>query len=208
MIKKILAGFILLFIIGCSQKSSLTNASNLTANAIHSKIYKAVQDNNLDDADNLFLSLDAQYPSSIYIKPDLLILFLAHMQNEEYKLAKFYIGEYEKRFAGIEEIPWCEYQKIKADFFDYQNAYTDQGKLLNLIEKCKHFKENFSSSKYIYEVNTIHAKALLTKKYLDDKIYKLYKKLDKPKAAKQYKTAIPKNSKEPVVPWYKKIFYW
>jgi len=56
------------------------------------------------------------------------------------------------------------------------------------------------------EVNTIYIKTLLTKLYLDDKIYKLYKKLDN--KAKIKKPKIPKNSIPPYIPWYKKIFYW
>ncbi len=195
-----------LFFFGCSNKNKIQK--NQTAIAIHSQIQKAVQNNNLDNADNLLLNLEAKYPGSIFIKTDLLILYLAHLNYGDYELAKFYLTQYEKRFAGIAEIPWCEYQKIKIDFLSYQNAYTNQGKILDIINECKNYKLTYPNSKYIYEVNTIYVKALLTKRYLDDKIYKLYKKESKIKAALKYKTEIPKNSKPPYVPWYKKIFYW
>ena len=85
---------------------------------------------------------------------------------------------------------------------------TSQKHLLDLIDSCKKYISKYPNSNYIYEVNTILAKDNLTKKYLDDKISKLYKKLDKPKAANLYKTTIPKNSKKPYIPWYKKLFYW
>jgi len=199
--------FLLFFLLlGCSSKNKIEK--NLTANALHSKIYKAVNKNYLDNADDLFLALEAQHPGSIYIKTDLLILYLAHLNQEEYELAKFYLNQYEKRYAGIEEIPWCEYQKIKIDFLSYQNAYTNQGKILDLIKKCEEYKLKYPHSNFIYEVNTIYLKALLTNKYLNDKIYRLYKKEGKLKAAEKYKTDIPKDSKPPLVPWYKKIFYW
>jgi len=200
----LILSFGLLFL-GCTSKNK--TEKNLTANAIHSKIYKAINTNYLDEADNLFLTLEAEHPGSIYIKTDLMSLYLAHLKYEDYELAKFYLDQYEKRFASLEEIPWCEYQKIKIDFLSYQNAYTNQGKVLKIINKCKEYKIKYPNSRYLYEVNTIYLKALLTNKYLDDKIYKLYKNEGK-KAALEYKTNIPKNSKPPKVPWYKKIFYW
>ena len=128
--------------------------------------------------------------------------------SQEFELAKFYLDEYKKRYATLQEIPWVEYQKIKVDFLAYQNAYTNQKHLLDLINKCKEYIFKYPSSNYIYEVNTILSKANLTKKYFNDKISKLYKKLNKPKAENLYKTTIPKNSKDSYIPWYKKLFYW
>lgn len=206
MFKKLLFLPLLLFI-GCSTKD-VAHYENLTALSWHQKIYKDIKENNLDQADEDFISLQAEHPKSIYIKSDLLSLFLAYKKEKKFKLAKFYLNEYKKRYATLKEIPWIEYQKIKIDFLAYQNAYTNQKHLLDLINECKKYISTYPNSNYAYEVSTILAKANLTKKYLDDKISKLYKKLDKPKAANLYKTTIPKNSKEPYIPWYKKLFYW
>ncbi len=206
MFKKLLFLPLLLFI-GCSTKD-VAHYENLTALSWHQKIYKDIKENNLDQADEDFISLQAEHPKSIYIKSDLLSLFLAYKKEKKFKLAKFYLNEYKKRYATLKEIPWIEYQKIKIDFLAYQNAYTNQKHLLDLINECKKYISTYPNSNYVYEVSTILAKANLTKKYLDDKISKLYKKLDKPKAANLYKTTIPKNSKEPYIPWYKKLFYW
>jgi outer membrane protein assembly factor BamD len=207
MTKKTLLILPLLFFLGCSNKS-LNKAENLTALKWHNKIYKDIQNENLDQADDDFISLEAEHPSSIYIKTDLINLFLAHQTIEEYDLALFYLKEYERRYATLQEYPWIEYQKIKLNYLKYQNAYTDQEKILDLIRMCKNYLHNYPASNFKPEVNTILAKAELTNKYLDDKISKLYKKLEKEKASKLYKTKIPKNSKPPVIPWYKKIFYW
>ena len=154
------------------------------------------------------MSLEADFPASIYIKSDLLALYLAHLHIQEYDLAKFYLNQYEKRFASSKEIPWCEYQKIKMDFLKYDHAYTNQKALLDLIKECQEYKINFPNSTFLPEVNTIYVKALLTNQYLNAKIYKLYKKLYGEKEAQSYKTQIPKNSLPPHVPWYKKIFCW
>ena len=206
MTKKILLIPMFLFL-GCSTKN-VSHSENLTALSWHYKIYKDLQDSNLDQADEDFISLEAEHPSSIYIKIDLINLFLAHQQVQEYDLALFYLNEYEKRYATPEEIPWIEYQKIKLNFLKYDNAYTNQKQLLDLIAMCKDFLKHYNNSSFTPEVSTILAKAELTNKYLNDKISKLYKKLDKPKASKLFKTKIPKNSKPPVIPWYKKLFYW
>ena len=207
MTKKTLLILPLLFFMGCSSKN-VTKAENLTALKWHNKIYKDLQNANLDQADSDFISLEAEHPTSIYIKTDLLNLYLAHLSISEYDLALFYLNEYEKRYATLEEYPWVEYQKIKVNYFKYDNAYTDQQMLLNLIAMCKNYLKNYPASSFKPEVSTILAKAELTNKYLDAKISKLYKKLGKDKASKLYETKIPKDSKPPVIPWYKKLFYW
>ncbi|GAX88110.1 outer membrane protein assembly factor BamD [Lebetimonas natsushimae] len=206
MLKKTLLLLPFLFL-ACSNKN-VVHYENLTALKWHNRIAKDVKSNNLDQADDDFLSLEAEHPASPYIKTDLIILALAHANIGEFKVAKFYLNQYEKRFASSKEIPWLEYEKIKFDFIKYNNPYTNQKDLLDLIDNCKKYLKYYPNSQFKYEVNTILAKAELTKKYLNDKIYKLYKKLDKPKAAKEFKTDIPKNSEPPYVPWYKKIFYW
>jgi len=207
MTKKILILFLPLALFwGCSSKRA--ELSNLTALKWHKQIYKDIRNGNLDSADDDFLSMQVEHPNSIYVKIDLLNLYMAHLANKEYVLAKFYINEYEKRFASAQEIPWIEFQKIKVDFLKYQNAYTDQKAILDLIKEAKTYLNDYPNSHFTPEVSTILAKAELTKKYLDAKISKLYNKLDKPKAAKQYETKIPKHSEPPYVPWYKKLFYW
>ena len=206
MIKKLLLALLLLFLVGCANKT--TDKEFNTDLQIHEQIKKDLTNGALDKADNDFISLEANYPGSPYIKSDLLALFLAHLQNQDYILAKFYLNQYEKRFASINEIPWCEYKKIKIEFLKYKNAYTNQTQILNILNMCKTFQESYPNSEFLPEVNTIYIKAYLTKEYLDKKIAKLYKKLDKPKAANFYNTKIPKNSQPPVIPWYKKLFYW
>jgi len=203
MYKKILLLLPLLFL-ACSHKPKPEEFQN--ALQIHQQLRKDVKENELDNADNDLMNLEAEFPSSFYIKSDLLILSLAHLENKDFILAKFYLNQYEKRFASSKEIPWCEYQKIKIDFLSYQKAYTDQKHLLDIIKECKKYKLTFPNSIFLPEVNTIYVKALLTNQYLNAKIYKLYKKLDK--NASIYKTNIPKNSIPPKVPWYKKLFYW
>jgi outer membrane protein assembly factor BamD len=203
--RKLLFLIPLALFLGCSSKEIAPESTPL---GIHNQIYYAINHNNLDNADNLLLDLEASFPGSIYIKEDLLSLYYAHLNAEDYQLAKFYLDQYEKRFASPKEIPWCEYQKIKIDFLSYHNAYTNEKKLLELINECERYKLNYKDSNFLPEVNTIYVKALLTRQYLNDKIYKLYKKEGKKEAAQKYKTSVPKESTPPQIPWYKKLFYW
>ncbi len=208
MIKKLILPIIgILIITGCSKNPSVSKDYK-TSLINHIQIKKDINNANLDRADNDFMSLEADFPASIYIKSDLLALYLAHLSNEEYDLARFYLNQYEKRFASSEEIPWCEYQKIKMDFLKYDHSYTNQQALLDLINECKKYKINFPNSTFLPEVNTIYIKTLLTNQYLNDKINKLYKKLYGKKYVIKNKTKIPSNSIPPYVPWYKKLFYW
>jgi len=94
------------------------------------------------------------------------------------------------------------------NYLKYESPYTNQEMVLNIITMCNNYLKKYPNSNYSPEVSTILAKVELTNKYLDAKINKLYKKLDKAKAAKLYEVKIPKNSKPPVIPWYKKLFYW
>ena len=206
MIKKLIFASSLLFLAGCSSKPADKQFN--TDLQIHEQIKKDLNNASLDNADNDFMSLEADYPGSPYIKSDLLALYLAHLQSKDYILAKFYLNQYEKRFASINEIPWCEYKKIKIEFLKYQDAYTNQAEILNILNMCKNYRQDYPNSEFLPEVNTIYTKVYLTNQYLNKKISNLYKRIDKPKAAKFYNTKIPKNAKEPVIPWYKKLFYW
>jgi len=122
MYKKILFLVPIIFL-ACANKPNPHEFNNELL--IHQQLKRDVDAKLLDKADNDLINLEANFPSSPYIKSDLLILYLAHLQNGDYILAKYYINQYEKRFASASEIPWCEYQKIKIDFLSYQNAYTN-----------------------------------------------------------------------------------
>ncbi len=195
-----------LFFIGCSEKQQ--DLSKLRAITLHNKIYDAIKYDNLDKADDYFISMQTQHPTSPFIKIDLLNLYIAHLKNEDYMLANFYLEQLEKKATSVDDIKWIEYQKIKVLFLQNHNAYTNQKLILNIISKCNNYLEKYPNSPYKYQVNTILAKAQLTKEFLNDNIKKLYKRLGKEKAANSIKTEIPKDAIAPKIPWYKKIFYW
>jgi outer membrane protein assembly factor BamD len=205
-LKKIGLGLLALSLFaGCSAKKDLTNQ---TALFWHNAIYKDITTLNIDKADDDFTSLEVEHPNSIYIPTDLLVLAKTHLKNEEYQLASFYIDEYEKRYANRYEKEWCEYTKVKIEFFSLTNPYTNQKKITTTLALVNRVLNTYPNSIYKYELNTIRKKLELTQIVFDNNIANLYKRLDKPKAAKIYE----RNSTEPIIPphipWYKKIFYW
>ena len=192
-------------ITGCANNDDI---SNQTAFFWHNSIYKNVTQNNLDTADDRFTSLEIEHPNSQYIPSDLLILSKAHLDNEEYQLSEFYMNEYEKRYANRYEKEWAEYQKAKIKFFSLKNAYTNQKKIQDTLNFINNVLDRYPNSIYIYELNTMKLKLEDTQLVFDNKIAKLYTKLDKPKSAEIYKKEIDNNIIPPQIPWYKNIFYW
>ena len=181
---------------------------NQTALFWHQAIYKNVTTFNLDKADDDFTSLELEHPNSQFIPTDLLILAKAHLYNEEYDLANFYIDEYEKRYANQYEKEWCEYMKAKIQFFSFQNPYTNQKKLYNTLSFVESVINKYPNSIYNYELNTIKAKLQASKIVFNNNIAHLYKKLDKPKAAKYYEENTTEKIIPPKLPWYKQLFNW
>ena len=205
--KKVILPAIFLLFVGCSTKQD--EISDQTALFWHNKIYKSVNYMDLDKADEYLTSLELEHPQSQFIKKDLLVLYKAHKDYDDYELANFYMNEYKKRYASQNEYPWCDYKILEVDFDSITNAYTNQAKLQDLIAKTKKYKLNYPNSPYINEVNTILIKLTTTNLFFNKQISILYKKLDHPKAAKIYDNNIStKNTIPPHIPWYKAMFYW
>jgi len=190
---------------GCAKKDDV---SNQTALFWHNSIYKNITKYNLDLADDRFTSLEIEHPNSQFIPIDLLNLAIAHLYNEEFQLAEFYINEYEKRYANRYEKEWCEYQKAKIKFLSLTNAYTNQKKIDDTLKFVNTVLNNYPDSIYRFELNTIKRKLEDTKIVFNDEVSKLYTRLDKPKSAEIYKENVDKNIIPPHIPWYKSLFYW
>jgi len=204
--KKLLLIFSIFFIAGCASKNS--DISNQTALFWHQAIYKDITHYNLDNADDKFTSLEIEHPNSKFIPIDLLNLFRAHYENEEYILASFYLNEYKKRYANHSEKEWCDYTDIKLKFFSIKNSYTNQKKVLDTLSLTGKVLDRYPNSPYNYELKTIKEKLLDTKIVFNNRIANLYKKLDKPKAAQLYYNENNNSIIKPTIEWYKKIFYW
>jgi outer membrane protein assembly factor BamD len=205
--KIVFVAFIAFLIIGCADKNR--EISNQTALTWHKIIFNNLTSIDLDLADDAFTSLEVEHPVSKFIPIDMLQLSIAHAKNQEFELATFYMQEFKKRYASFEDKEWADYMISKYKFLSIKEAYTNQQGVNEAINYVNSTIQTYPNSIYNYELNTIKAKLEITKKLFRQNISNLYKRIDKPKSAKIYKTDINKsNIIPPYIPWYKKLFYW
>jgi len=167
---------------------------------------------NLEEADNLYTSLSSEHISSPLLPEAMIMLSQAHMQEEEYLLANFYLDEYIKRYGNEERSEYARYMKIKANFESFPNPNRNQQLLLDTIEQTKEFVKKYPDSKYRPMVETMLVKLKLGEYFLIKNIADLYTRIDKPKAAKVYQekfdNSVVKNANmiKPDIPWYRSWF--
>lgn len=142
----------------------------------------------------------------------MLILAQAHMQEEEYLLANFYLDEYIKRFGTLKKSEYARFMKIKANFESFPNPNRNQQLLLDTMRQTKEFVDKYPDSKYRPMVETMYVKLKLGEHFMIKNIADLYTRIDKPEAAKYYQDQFDnsplKNAKmiKPHIPWYRSWF--
>ena len=201
----------LMFIIGCSAKNKPEyNKSDIYW---YNKMIYYISANDLDKADDYFTSLQSEHFSSPLLKEALLILAQAHMDEEEYLLAGYYLDEYIKRYATPREMEFAKFLKIKASYLAFTNINRDQKLLDDTIKKAIAYEKSYPNSEYLPMVDTILTKLYMAQYVLDSEIASLYERIGKKKAAKFYKDRL-KNSwlkKDQIdVPhsWYEYLVNW
>ncbi len=202
----------ILFINGCSSKNDMAEY-NKPAIYWYQKIVKSVSQGNLDKADEYFTSLQSEHISSPFIKEAMLILAQAHMDNEEYLMANFYLDEYIKRFGTSKKREFAEYMKIKSSFLGFKNINRDQKLLQDTISNAIYFKKKYPNSEFIPLIETILTKLYMAEYILNKNIMELYLRRDKPKAASVYEQKLKKSwlkDNEIITPksWYDFLIEW
>ena len=211
--KNILLMFCLVFIlISCANKKEFIEEYNKPATYWYNKMIIQISGNYLDDADDLYTSLESEHRNSPLLPTALLILANGHINQEEYALANFYLDEYITKYALSKNIDYVRFLKIKANFLGFSYQLREQELIESTIIEIKKFKLKFPNSEYINLVNTMNARLHMAKAYMDYEIANLYKKLDKPKAADLYTKKAqnawinPKEIIKPKVPFYRAVF--
>jgi outer membrane protein assembly factor BamD len=196
---------------GCAQKN-VKEVYNKPAMYWYGGIVKKIKEANLEEADNLYTSLSSEHVASPLLPEAMMMLAQAHMQEEEYLLANFYLDEYIKRFGTQKKSEYARYMKIKANFESFPNPNRNQQLLLDTIVQTKEFVVQYPKSEYRPLVETMLVKLELGEYFLTKNIADLYTRIDKPKAAKiyqdQFNNSIVKNAKmiKPNIPWYRSWF--
>ena len=178
----------------------------------YNKMLKEISINQLDSADDTYISLESEHRKSPLLPSALMVIATTHMDEEEYELAVYYFNEYIKKFEKSHLRDYVRYLKIKAKFLAFKQQFREQKLMDDILIDTNNFIENYPNSSYIYLINTMQSRMYMAKAILDVEIAELYKRTDKPKASKvYYKKA--KNSwsdiktiKRVHVPWYRAIF--
>ncbi|MCI4399506.1 MAG: tetratricopeptide repeat protein [Campylobacteraceae bacterium] len=194
---------------GCSSKQE---EFNKPADYWYQKMVKETMKGDLEQADKTFTSLQSEHIRSPLISEAMLILAQAHMDNEEYILANYYLDEYIKRFGDKKSAEFAKYLKVKANFMAFKKPYRDQQLLIDTQKDSEEFIKEYPNSVYRPYVETMVLKLALGNKLINESIAGLYKRIDKPEASKKYAADAniswlnKINSEKPNTPWYRAIF--
>lgn len=206
----VLATSLVVLMSGCASKTK--EVFNMPATYWYEEIAKEIKNQNLEKADSLYTSLSSEHIQSQLLPEAMMMLANAHMQDEEYLLANFYLDEYLKRFGSKENADHVRYLKLKANYEAFPNPNRNQQLLLDTIVQTKEFIQRYPHSQFRPLAETMLVRLQLGEYFLDQNIKDLYSRTDKAEASKHYEEKL-KNSPlekanivEPHIPWYRSLF--
>ena len=198
------------FMSGCASKDK--EVFNMPATYWYEQIAKEIKSQDLEKADSFYTSLASEHIESPLLPDAMMMLANAHMQDEEYVLANFYLDEYLKRYGSKANADHVRFMKIKANYEAFPNPNRNQQLLIDTINQTKDFLARYPDSKFRPLAETILLRLELGEYFLDSNIKDLYSRVDKPEAAKAYDEKLKKSSLgeakivEPKIPWYRSWF--
>jgi len=206
----LVASAFIVLVSGCASKTK--EVFNMPATYWYEQIAKEIKAQDLEKADGFYTSLASEHVASPLLPEAMMMLASAHMQEEEYLLANFYLDEYLKRYGSRENADHVRYLKLKANYEAFPNPNRNQQLLLDTIKQAKEFIARYPNSKFRPLAETILVRMELGEYFLDQNIKDLYARTDKLDAAQKYDEKL-KNSPlekaniiEPHIPWYRTLF--
>lgn len=185
--KSILVSIAIAFLFaGCGEKDEVAEF-NKPALYWYQKIADSITSGNLDKADAYYISLKSEHMRSPLMPTALMMLAHAHMNEEEYLLANYYLDEYNKRYGEHESQEYTEFMKLKASFLGIKDVYKDQKLIMDSIATAKTYINRYPGSAYAPLVNTILIRLHMSQYLLNENIAALYDRTGKPDAAKIYR---------------------
>ncbi len=181
----VVAFSLLLALGGCSTKSE--QEYEKPALYWYKKLMRSVAAGNIEKADDYFTSLESEHVGSPLIPEAMEILIQAHMDEEEYLLANFYLDEYLKRYGTSKNRDFIEFMKIKTSFMGLKSPERNQELIEETLEKAKRFIKVYTSSQFKPMVETMEVRLEMTRFIMNEKIAALYDRRDKPEAARIYR---------------------
>lgn len=203
--------FILAFFLGCSAKHN-EELYNLSASQWYAQIIKDLQDKDLEKADNHYSGMSSEHVNDPLLETTLIILAQAHMDEEEYKLAEFYLDEYAKKFGSSKNVDFIRYLKIRAKFEAFAVPNRNQALMLQSQKEIDDFLKEYPQTQYEPLVQTMLTKFNLAVFHLNSTIADLYQRTGREESYQIYQKELEnseffeKSIIKPELPWYRSIF--
>ncbi len=200
----------LILLSGCGSKNK--EVFNMPATYWYDEIAKEIKNRDLEKADSFYTSLSSEHIESPLLPEAMMMLANAHMQDEEYLIANFYLDEYLKRYGSKENADHVRYLKLKANYESFPNPNRNQQLLMDTIAQTKEFIIRYPNSRFKPLAQTMLVRLELAEYFLDQNVQSLYARTGKEEAAKQYEEKLKRsplvdaNIIEPHIPWYRSLF--
>ncbi len=187
--KTVLSSIVLVFVLAGCAGGTTEDVKEFNKPALYwyKQIGKSISNNNMDKADAFYISLKSEHIRSPLMPTAILMLAHAHMNNEKYLLANYYLDEYNKRFGESDNREYIDFMKLKASFLGIKEVYKDQKLIMDSIQKAKTYLYRYPGSVYAPMVNTILIRLYMSQYLLNENIAALYDRTGKPEAAKIYR---------------------
>jgi len=179
---------------GCSGKNSVKEYDK-PALYWYKNIVNEVASSNLDKADNLYISLRSEHMRSPLLPTATMFLAQAHMEDQAFIMADYYLDEYLKKYASGKSIEQAKFLKIKAAFLGIKDINKDQKLMLDTLKEVDTFVKTYPTSAYLPVVETLKVRLNMTQYMLNENISRLYARMGKDEASKLYKK---KNENSPL----------
>ncbi|EIU9966449.1 outer membrane protein assembly factor BamD [Campylobacter coli] len=195
----------------CSTKNN-EGLYNLSANEWYKQIIKDLQDKDLEKADDHYNGMASEHIAVPLLETTQIILAQAHMDEEEYQLAEFYLDEYNKKFGNSRNADYIRYLKIKAKFDAFAVPNRNQALMLESQKEIDSFLKDYPYTEYEPLVQTMLTKFNLAVFYLNDTIHDLYERTGHTQSAEIYQERLQESEFyhqsiiKPELPWYRSIF--
>ena len=106
--KSMLLALLIMLFIGCSDKDAVKEYDR-PALYWYKNIVKNIASSNFDKADNYYISLRSEHMRSPLLPTATLILAQAHMEDQGYIMADYYLDEYLKKYASGKKIELAKF---------------------------------------------------------------------------------------------------
>jgi len=186
--KSILVGMAFAFLLaGCFGSKDEVTEFNKPALYWYRQIAHSISQNNMDKADEYYISLKSEHMRSPLMPTAMMMLAHAHMNVEEYLLANYYLDEYNKRYGAEHTREYTEFMKLKASFLGIKDVNKDQKLIMDSINAANVYLARYPGSAYAPLVNTILIRLHMSQYLLNENIAALYDRTGKAEAAKIYR---------------------